>query len=65
LEHHAVAPRRATPTDGVDHAFRLSSGLNEIDIEHQLLPSGRSTSLPHARCAEEDLIHVIDGTADV
>lgn len=39
-------------------------GLSRIGIHHERLPPGRRTCYPHAESAEEEFVHVIEGTPD-
>lgn len=45
--------------------FAKTMGLKKIGIHHELLPSGRRTSWPHAESNEEEFVYVIEGTPDV
>lgn len=40
-------------------------GLTKIAVNHEVLPPGRRTSLPHAERDEDEFVFVIDGTPDV
>jgi len=40
-------------------------GLTKIGIHHERLPPGRRTSYPHVESAEEEFVHVLEGTPDV
>jgi uncharacterized cupin superfamily protein len=40
-------------------------GLRRLGIHHARLPPGRRLSFPHAESAEEEFVHVIEGTPDV
>jgi uncharacterized cupin superfamily protein len=39
-------------------------GVGRIGIHHERLPPGRRTSYPHAESAEDEFVHVLEGTPD-
>jgi len=45
--------------------FGKAFGFKRLGIHHELLPSGRRTSWPHAEKTEEEFVYVIEGTPDV
>lgn len=44
--------------------FAREFGLTRLGIHHEVLPSGRRTSWPHAESAEEEFVYVIEGNPD-
>jgi uncharacterized cupin superfamily protein/RimJ/RimL family protein N-acetyltransferase len=45
--------------------FAKKFGLKKLGIHHELLPSGRRTSWPHAESDEEEFVYVIEGCPQV
>lgn len=45
--------------------FARHFGLGRLGIHHERLPPGRRTSYPHAESAEEEFVHVLEGTPDL
>lgn len=41
--------------------FGRTMGLKRIGVHHEVLPSGRRTSWPHAESEEEEFVYVIEG----
>lgn len=50
---------------GLDAPLSQKLGLTRIGIHHIRLLPGRRTSYPHAESAEEEFVHVVEGTPDV
>lgn len=57
--------------DGDDERMSIGApfgrhfGLTRLGIHHERLLPGRRTSYPHAESAEEEFVHVIEGTPDL
>lgn len=49
----------------IGSSFARYFGLKNLGIHHEVLPSGRRTSWPHAESTEEEFVYVIEGTPDV
>ncbi|POR51715.1 putative cupin superfamily protein [Paraburkholderia eburnea] len=50
---------------GLDAPLSQKLGLTRFGIHHIRLLPGRRTSYPHAESAEEEFVHVVEGTPDV
>ncbi|WP_321787905.1 cupin domain-containing protein [Paraburkholderia sp. J94] len=50
---------------GIGAPLARTFGLTRIGIHHVRLLPGRRTSYPHAESAEEEFVHVLEGTPDV
>lgn len=50
---------------GLGAPFGRHFGLKRIGVHHVRLLPGRRTSYPHAESAEEEFVHVLEGTPDV